>query len=340
MANSKFEYVKLFEQESRILNNCWFVVRIDGRGFTKFTEEHSFVKPNDIRGIDLMNAAAIEVMREFKDIVISYGESDEYSFVFTRSTDLWNRRSDKILSSVVSLFSAAYIMHWPNHFPDTKMKRLPMFDGRVVCYPTDQNLRDYMSWRQVDCHINNLFNTTFWTLVNELESEFKAINPEESAAKRSSRARAEAQQKLLPTFSADKNEMLFQRGINYNNLPPVFKKGTILVREMSKRQKERLEKKKKAKELAAKAKLKDSTNVPPPEPSEKPSVEELKAMRDTLKALKLDKKTEEEEKLNQDGDRLTKSCILLDDGISINHVDLVEDDFWNRRPHLLANEAD
>lgn len=37
---------------------------------------------------------------------------------------------------------------------------LPSFDGRAVCYPSVQNLRDYMSWRQVDCkptkHPNSL----------------------------------------------------------------------------------------------------------------------------------------------------------------------------------------
>lgn len=30
-----------------------------------------------------------EVMREFRDIVLAYGESDEYSFVFQRSTALY-----------------------------------------------------------------------------------------------------------------------------------------------------------------------------------------------------------------------------------------------------------
>lgn len=66
---------------------------------------------------------------------------------------------------------------------------LPSFDGRAVQYPSVQNLRDYMSWRQVDCmrffhillpifvflglvlisegHINNLYNTTFWTLIQK-----------------------------------------------------------------------------------------------------------------------------------------------------------------------------
>ena len=26
-------------------------------------------------------------------------------------------------------------------------------------------MRDYLSWRQADCHINNLYNTVFWALV-------------------------------------------------------------------------------------------------------------------------------------------------------------------------------
>ena len=28
-----------------------------------------------------------------------------------------------------------------------------MFDGRVVLYPTEKNLRDYLSWRQADCKL-------------------------------------------------------------------------------------------------------------------------------------------------------------------------------------------
>lgn len=35
MANSKFEYVKRFETDDRLLPDCWIVVRLDGKGFTK-----------------------------------------------------------------------------------------------------------------------------------------------------------------------------------------------------------------------------------------------------------------------------------------------------------------
>lgn len=35
MANSRYEYVKGFEQPDALLPQCWIVVRIDGKGFTK-----------------------------------------------------------------------------------------------------------------------------------------------------------------------------------------------------------------------------------------------------------------------------------------------------------------
>lgn len=43
----------------------------------------------------------------------------------------------------------------------------------------------------------------------------------------------EAEQRLSGTVSADKNEILFKQfGINYNNEPECFKKGTILYRDV------------------------------------------------------------------------------------------------------------
>lgn len=164
MAKSKFEYVKDFEVDDRLLPNCWIVVRIDGRGFHKFSDKHNFEKPNDPRALHLMNRAAVTVMKEFRDIVLSYGESDEYSFVIRKDTDMYNRRASKFTSYINSLFSASYVFFW-NHYFKEKLKQIPCFDSRAILYPTDENLKDYLCWRQVDCHINNLYNTTFWALI-------------------------------------------------------------------------------------------------------------------------------------------------------------------------------
>jgi tRNA(His) 5'-end guanylyltransferase len=49
------------------------VIRVDGRGFHRFSEAYNFTKPNDIRAIKLMNAAAVSVVKAFPDICIGYG---------------------------------------------------------------------------------------------------------------------------------------------------------------------------------------------------------------------------------------------------------------------------
>jgi tRNA(His) guanylyltransferase len=132
MAKSRYEYVKDFETDDRILPNTWIVVRIDGKGFHKFTEKHNFEKPNDERGLNLMNFAAACVMKEFNEIILSYGQSDEYSFVFHRSANVYNRRASKILSNVNSLFTSSYLFNWSRWFGEVKLKYPPSFDARVV----------------------------------------------------------------------------------------------------------------------------------------------------------------------------------------------------------------
>lgn len=213
MANSKYEYVKQYELDDRLLPGCWIVVRVDGKGFTKFSEQHGFEKPNDKRALDLMDECAKEVMNQFPDVRLAYGESDEYSFVICKSTEMYGRRSSKIVSLLVSCFTATYVARWSSFFPDTPLAATPMFDGRAVCYPTDATLRDYLSWRQADTHINNQYNTCFWALVG------------------AGRSPQEAQAELKGTNAAAKNELLFaQFGINYAHLPEQFKKGSLVVR--------------------------------------------------------------------------------------------------------------
>lgn len=144
MACSRFEYVRNFEQYPTLLPGCWAVIRLDGRGFTKFASLHSFAKPNDARALHLMNSAAAAVMEAFRDVVCAFGESDEFSFVCRRDCRLFGRRErcareivlfrimhtgalkrriltvcSKILSAVVSLFTAAYVMRWREFMGDS-----------------------------------------------------------------------------------------------------------------------------------------------------------------------------------------------------------------------------
>ena len=57
---------------------------------TRLTTKYKFVKPNDRNALDLMNAAAVAVMKELPDLVLAYGNSDEFRYVeyFTNDEDL------------------------------------------------------------------------------------------------------------------------------------------------------------------------------------------------------------------------------------------------------------
>lgn len=65
-------------------------------------------------------------------------------------------------------------------------------------------------------HINNLYNTAFWALVQK-----------------GGLGHVEAEKELSGTYSSDKNEILFSRfGINYNNEPELYRKGSVAYRDV------------------------------------------------------------------------------------------------------------
>ncbi|OCH94806.1 tRNAHis guanylyltransferase [Obba rivulosa] len=215
MAGSKFAYVRNFELPDPLLPGAFMILRLDGHAFHRLSSEHDFTKPNDERALQLMDHAARGVMNEFKDIVLAFGESDEYSFLFRKLSNVYNRRQAKILTTVTSMFTSSYVYHWPQYLPDTPLKYPPSFDGRIVLYPSAKEVRDYFAWRQADTHINNLYNTTFWALVLQ-----------------GGETTTQAHETLKGTVSKDKHEMLFSRfSINYNLLPARYRKGSILIRE-------------------------------------------------------------------------------------------------------------
>lgn len=213
MAKSKFEYVRNFEMDDTCLKHCYIVVRLDGRSFHRFSEQHCFEKPNDERALALMRRSAECVMEQLDDVCVAYGQSDEFSFVFKRSTNWFKRRASKLMTHVASQFSSSYVFYWGQYFTQQPLLYPPSFDGRVVLYPSNRILKDYLSWRQADCHINNLYNTVFWALVQK-----------------GGLSTSQAEERLKGTVAADKNEILFSEfNINYNNEPQLYRKGTTLI---------------------------------------------------------------------------------------------------------------
>ncbi|GAB2215880.1 hypothetical protein Drorol1_Dr00023639 [Drosera rotundifolia] len=202
-------FLRSFEFENKLLPSTWIVVRVDGHHFHNFSDSHEFEKPNDKQALKLMNVCAVAVLLKIEDVIFAYGQSDEYSFILKKDTRFYQRKSSNVVSVILSLFTATYTMKWKTFFPQKELQYPPSFDGRAVCYPDTKILHDYLAWRQVDCHINNLNNTCFWLLV------------------KSGKSMKEANLALKSTLAKDKCELLAkQYGIVYNTLPPMFRWGS------------------------------------------------------------------------------------------------------------------
>ncbi len=174
----------------RLPPNAWTVVRIDGRSFSRYTESR-FEKPFDARFRDLMLVAVRALMTE-TNALYGYTESDEISLLLPRGWSMFDREVEKTVSVLAGLASAAF---------SVAAGEAAHFDARVWVGATDADVVDYFRWRQADATRCCLNGWVYWTLRNEGASV------------------GEATQAMERRSVAWKNEALFERGINFNELP-------------------------------------------------------------------------------------------------------------------------
>jgi tRNA(His) 5'-end guanylyltransferase len=183
----------------RLLPGAWVVVRVDGRSFSRFTESR-FEKPFDPRFHDLMVRTAQRLLEEFQG-VYAYTESDETSVLFRPNWDLFDRELEKVVSLSAALASATF----------TSLAGDPvLFDSRVWLGATKSLVVDYFRWRQADATRCALNGWCYWTL------------------RKAGRSVREATAALVKKSVADKNELLFQHGVNFNDVPAWQRRGTGL----------------------------------------------------------------------------------------------------------------
>lgn len=183
----------------RLLPGAWVVVRVDGRGFSRFTESR-FEKPFDLKFHELMVQTAKVLLQELQGIY-AYTESDEISVLFRPDWDLFDRSLEKIVSIAASIASATF-----THACQTAVN----FDSRVWLGVDKSQVVDYFRWRQADATRCALNGWCYWTL--------------RKASYRVGQATAMLNRQSV-TF---KNELLFQHGINFNDLPTWQRRGVGL----------------------------------------------------------------------------------------------------------------
>jgi len=193
--------MRIFETayDQYVLPEIYIVARIDGRSFTRLTKEvHQFESPYDIRFRDFM----VETVKHLMDCgfrtVYGYTQSDEISLLLDLNDDTFQRKQRKLNSVLAGEASARFSL---------LLGDIGAFDCRLCQLPNERLVVDYFRWRSEDAQRNALNAYCYWTLRKEGETA------------------SGASKKLSGLSVAGKNELLFQKGINFNDLPNWQKRG-------------------------------------------------------------------------------------------------------------------
>lgn len=201
-----------------VLPGMFMVARLDGRGFTRLTkgpkrrestltrepleEPHRFEAPFDKRFCDLMVHTTRHLM-ERTGFAFTYGHthSDEISLLFPLGDLSFGRKLRKLVSVIAGEASAAFSLRLGFH---------AVLDCRISQLPRRELVVDYFRWRQADAHRNALSAHCYWVL------------------RKGGATRHEATAEVEGRSVAEKNELLFSHGINFDTLPAWQKRGVGL----------------------------------------------------------------------------------------------------------------
>ena len=182
-----------------VLPGVHMVARIDGRSFSHLTRvEHGFEAPYDERFRDCMVATLQHVMSCGFSVIYGYTQSDELSLLMRRDEALFGRKLRKLLSVLAGEASAKFSL---------TLGAIGAFDCRISQLPSTSDVVDYFRWRYEDAHRNALNGHCYWLLRRQGLDDLQATN------------------KLRGVSVAQGNELLFQHGINFNELPAWQKRG-------------------------------------------------------------------------------------------------------------------
>ena len=198
------------ETSRKFLPGLPIVARIDGRGFSRFTRDME--KPYDERMAKSMIYTTKKLV-EGTHATIGYTQSDEISIVWIPkyNGDIWfDRKIHKMTSVLSGLATSAFINGLSQYFEDWMplLNRMPHFDCRVVSFPSMEEAANAILWRQNDASKNSL---------NSLCSAYYSAN------------------QLDGKSASDRHNMLYEKGINWNDYSSYFKRGIFVRKECTER---------------------------------------------------------------------------------------------------------
>lgn len=200
--------MKEFEVYSslKVPKNSKIIIRLDGRSFHKLAEDLNLAKPYDDEFYELMSKVCRDLFEEFS-AEFAYTFSDEISLLLDNVP--FEGRIEKINSVMASFAASSFVMHC-----DRKFKKPPAFDSRIMPI-NDDDIPDYFRWRQD-------------------ESWRNCVNSHGISYLKSNYSNTEANDKIKGMNLSDIHELLFENGINLNDVETYKKRGIAVYRKNKK----------------------------------------------------------------------------------------------------------
>lgn len=193
--------LRIFEtaHDHCVLPGIHIVARLDGHNFSRLTKEtYQFEAPFDVRFRDHMLVVVKHLMSCGFRVIYGYTQSDEISLLFHPEESAFGRKERKYNSILAGEASARLSL---------LLGGQACFDCRISQLPALDNVVDYFRWRHEDAQRNALNAHCYWSLRK------KGLSVQA------------ATQHLIGLSVAAKNELLFQHGLNFNDLPNWQKRG-------------------------------------------------------------------------------------------------------------------
>lgn len=204
-----------YEDRSKIQlpRRTYFLIRMDGVGFSKYCKK--LKRPYDEEFISDMNDTAVFLCSQIQGAKLAFVQSDEISVLLTDFDDItsqaWFDSDVQKITSISSSFATS-------EFNRLRIKRFldksditgalniknAQFDSRFFSIPEREEVLNYFISRQKDCTRNSISQASQAYFSHK---ELNGVN------------------------SNQKQELLFSKGINWNDYPTGQKRGRVIKKE-------------------------------------------------------------------------------------------------------------
>lgn len=214
-----------YENRTRLFlpRRTYTIIRLDGKAFHTYTK--GFHRPYDLELMSLMDDTAVALCEGIQGALMAYVQSDEISILLTDfdtiHTDAWfDGNIQKIVSVSASMATAAFnglVLHNIANKAlqgDSKAKidlaaahanclKPAYFDSRTFSIPDRNEVFNYFIWRQQDATRNSI------------QMGAQSLY---------------SQKQLNGKNTSELQELMFQKGVNWDKYPAGFKRGRMILK--------------------------------------------------------------------------------------------------------------